>query len=104
MPRAGPSRTENLPATASGRGWSGSAKVYLAAEGRSASDRNNIMEAHEELGRRGQELREMTRDLDQLKADVDSFAMVIRFRSGIAASGQRPVSAAGDDGGGDGAA
>ena len=31
----------------------------------------------------------MTRDLDQLKADVDSVAMVIRFRSGIAASGQR---------------
>ncbi len=80
------------------------AKAYLAAEGRSVSDRNNIMEAHEELGRRGQELREMTRDLDQLKADVDSVAMVICFLSGIAASGQRPVSAAGDDDGGGGAA
>ena len=72
------------------------AKVYLAAEGRSISDRNNIVEAHEELGRKGQELREMTRDLDLVKIDVDIIAMVIRLRGGSAPTG------APSDGSGDG--
>jgi hypothetical protein len=38
------------------------------------------VDVSEELARKGQELREMTRDLDLLKVDVDIIAMVIRLR------------------------
>ena len=38
------------------------------------------VDVSEELARKGQELREMTRNLDLLKVDVDVIAMVIRLR------------------------
>jgi hypothetical protein len=38
------------------------------------------VDASEELGRKGQELREMTRDLDLLKVDIDVIAAVMRLR------------------------
>jgi hypothetical protein len=47
----------------------------------------NAVEASEELGRKGQEVREMTRDVDLLKADVDLIAMIIRSR-GAPGSGE----------------
>jgi hypothetical protein len=37
-----------------------------------------------DLARKGQELREMTRDLDLLRADVDVIAMVVRLRGAFA--------------------
>ena len=43
------------------------------------------------MARKGQELREVTRDLDLLKVDVDSIAIVIRFR------GASPPAAHGED-------
>jgi hypothetical protein len=58
------------------------AKAFLAAGSRYVSDRNNIVGASDELGRKGQEVREMTRDLDLLKADVDLLAMILRLRGG----------------------
>jgi hypothetical protein len=38
------------------------------------------VDASEELGRKGQQLREMSRDLDLLRADVDLIAMIVRLR------------------------
>src|ERR1051325_2861975 len=43
------------------------------------TERKTAVDASEELGRKGQELREMTRDLDLLKIDVDTLAMIIRL-------------------------
>jgi hypothetical protein len=38
------------------------------------------IDVSEEIAPKGQDLREMTRDLDLLKVDVDIIATVIRFR------------------------
>jgi hypothetical protein len=38
------------------------------------------VDVSEELARKGQEVREMTHDLDLLKVDVDTIAIVIRLR------------------------
>jgi hypothetical protein len=65
------------------------AKAFLAAPSRYMAERNNIVDASDELGRKGQELREMTRDLDLLKADVDLLDMIIRLRRGLAAAAGR---------------
>jgi hypothetical protein len=54
------------------------------------------VDVSEELARKGQELREMTRDLDLLKIDVDIIAMVIRLRGVSAASSQVEDAADGD--------
>ena len=54
------------------------------------SDRRSIVDASEELGRKGQEVREMTRDLDLLKTDVDVIAMVVRLRGAGAPAEIKP--------------
>src|SRR6266851_211880 len=55
------------------------AKAFMAGSG-GVTERRSAVDASEELGRKGQELREMTRDLDLLKTDVDLIVMVIRLR------------------------
>jgi hypothetical protein len=45
------------------------------------------IDVSEEIARKGQELREMTRDLDLLKVDVDIIAIVVRFRGASAPMG-----------------
>jgi hypothetical protein len=55
------------------------AKAFVNASG-GITERRNAVEASEEFGRKGQQLREMTRDLDLLKADVDLIAMIVRLR------------------------
>ena len=55
------------------------ARAFVHAAG-GVTERKTAVDASEELGRKGQELREMTRDLDLLKIDVDILAMVIRLR------------------------
>jgi hypothetical protein len=55
------------------------------------------IDVSEELARKGQELREMTRDLDLLKVDVDVTAMVIRLRGVSAAAGGQSEEAADGD-------
>ena len=50
---------------------------------RSAIERRNAVDASEELGRKGQEVREMTRDLDLLRTDVDLIAMIVRLRGAL---------------------
>jgi hypothetical protein len=55
------------------------AKMFTGSSG-GVTERNMAIDVSEEIARKGQELREMTRDLDLLKVDVDIIAIVIRFR------------------------
>jgi hypothetical protein len=58
------------------------AKTFMAGAG-GVTERKTAVEASEELGRKGQELREMTRDLDLLKIDFDVIAMIVRLRGAV---------------------
>jgi hypothetical protein len=55
------------------------AKTFVNSAG-GVTDRRMAVDVSEELARKGQELREMTRDLDLLKVDLDVIAIVIRLR------------------------
>ena len=55
------------------------ARAFAAASG-GVTERMNAVDAAEDLARKGQELREMSRDLDILKVDMDLIAMIIRLR------------------------
>jgi hypothetical protein len=61
------------------------AKMFIVSSG-GVTERKMVVDVSEELARKGQELREITRDLDLIKVDVDIIAMVIRLR-GVAAGG-----------------
>jgi hypothetical protein len=60
------------------------AKMFATGHG-NVSERNNAVSVSDELGRKGQEVREMTRDLDLLKLDVDVIAVMVRLRGAPAA-------------------
>ena len=62
------------------------AKMFVGSSG-GVTDRKMAVDVSEELARKGQELREMTRDLDLIKIEVDIIAMVIRLRGVSAAAG-----------------
>ena len=62
------------------------AKLFVSSSG-GVTERKMAVDVSEELARKGQEIREMTRDLDLLKVDVDVIAMVIRLRGVSAAAG-----------------
>jgi hypothetical protein len=62
------------------------AKAFAASSG-GISERKNAVDMSEELARKGQEVREMTRDLDLLRADVDLVAMIVRLRGAHALPG-----------------
>jgi hypothetical protein len=55
------------------------AKMFVGGIG-GVTERNMAIEHTEEIARKGHELREMTRELDLIKVDVDVIAIVIRFR------------------------
>jgi hypothetical protein len=55
------------------------AKAFVTDSG-GVTERRTAVDASEEFGRKGQELREITRDLDLLKTDVDLIAMIVRLR------------------------
>ena len=74
-----------MPATPNARVEWLRAKAFAASSG-SVSERKNAVDISEELARKGQEIREMTRDLDLLRADVDLVAMLVRLRGAHAAS------------------
>jgi hypothetical protein len=59
------------------------ARVFATSPG-GVTERKNAVDASEDLARKGQELREMTRDLDLLRADVDAIAMMVRMRGAFA--------------------
>jgi hypothetical protein len=68
------------------------ARAFVTGTG-GVTERKTAVDASEELGRKGQELREMTRDLDLLKIDFDVIAMIVRLRgaaAGIEAKGNDP--------------
>ena len=64
------------------------AKMFVSSSG-GVTDRKMAIDVSEELAKKGQELREMTRDLDLLKVDVDVIAMIIRLRGVSAAAGMQ---------------
>jgi hypothetical protein len=72
------------------------AKMFVANSG-GVTERKMAIDVSEELARKGQELREMTRDLDLLKVDVDVIAMVIRQRGVSAPAGMQAEDAADGD-------
>ena len=74
------------------------AKAFAATAG-GVTERRNAVELTEELARKGQDLREMTRDVDLAKADVDLIAMIVRLR-GAAAEERRRGGAGGARGDG----
>jgi hypothetical protein len=78
------------------------AKMFVSSTG-VVTERKMAVDVSEELARKGQELREMTRDLDLLKVDVDVIAMVIRLRGVSAAAGLHVEDAADGDPGREGA-
>ncbi len=61
-------------------------KMFVGGSG-GVTERNMAIDVSEEIARKGQELREMTRDLDLLKVDVDLIATVIRLRGASAPTG-----------------
>ena len=67
------------------------AKMFVGGSG-GVTERNMAIDVSEDIARKGQELCEMTRDLDLLKVDVHIIAIVIRFRDPSA-----PTDAQGED-------
>jgi hypothetical protein len=61
------------------------AKMFVSSSG-GVTERKIAVDVSEDLARKAQELREMTRDLDLLKVDVDVIATVIRLRGVSAAA------------------
>jgi hypothetical protein len=61
------------------------AKTFVTSAG-GVTERKMAVDSSEELGRKGQELREMTRDLDLLKVHVDVIAAVMRLRGAPASA------------------
>jgi len=73
------------------------AKMFTGSSG-GVTERNMAIDVSEEIARKGQELREMTRDLDLLKVDVDIIAIVIRLRGASAPTGAQGEEASDGDG------
>ncbi|MGH6704132.1 MAG: hypothetical protein ACREC2_04615 [Bradyrhizobium sp.] len=71
-------------------------KMFVGSSG-GVTERNMAVDTSEEIARKGQELREMTRDLDLLKVEVDTIAIVIRFRGASAPVGVQGEGAAESD-------
>jgi hypothetical protein len=61
------------------------AKAFASMTG-GVTERRTVVDASEELARKGQEVREMTRDLDLLRVEVDVIAMIARLRGAHAAT------------------
>jgi hypothetical protein len=71
------------------------AKMFVGGSG-GVTERNMAIDVSEEIARKGQEVREMTRDLDLLKVDVDLVATVIRLRGASTPTGAQADDAEGD--------
>jgi hypothetical protein len=77
------------------------AKMFVSSSG-GVTERNMAIDVSEEIARKGQELREMTRELDLLKVDVDIIATAIRFRGAPAPASAHVDDASESDAGHDG--
>jgi len=73
------------------------AKAFAGGSG-GVTERKYAVDASEEFGRKGQQVREMTRDLELLKADVDLIAMIVRLRgASVPVDGKADDAGEGDD-------
>ena len=72
------------------------ARMFVSSSG-GVTERNMAIDVSEEIARKGQELREMTRDLDLLKVDVDIIAIAIRLRGTSAPAGAQSKDAGESD-------
>ncbi|HXO70392.1 MAG TPA: hypothetical protein VN838_15625 [Bradyrhizobium sp.] len=77
------------------------AKMFTSSSG-GVTERNMAIDVSEEIARKGQEVREMTRDLDLVKVEVDIIASVIRFRGAPAPAAVHAEDASEGDSGHDG--
>lgn len=59
------------------------ARAFAATSG-GVAERRSVVDSSEDIARKAQQVREMTRDLDLLKADIDLAAMVVRLRGAFA--------------------
>jgi hypothetical protein len=73
------------------------ARMFVSSTG-GVTERNMAIDVSEEMARKGQELREMTRDLDLLKVDTDIIGIVIRSRGASERAGVQGEDAADGDG------
>ena len=73
------------------------ARMFVSSAG-GVTERNMAIDVSEEIARKGQEVREMTRELDLLKIDVDIIATVIRFRGAPAPAAHGEEASEGDTG------
>ena len=73
------------------------AKMFISSPG-GVTERNMAIDVSEEIARKGQEVREMTSELDLLKVDVDLIAIVIRLRDASAPAGAQGEDAADGEG------
>src|SRR5436190_20678108 len=71
------------------------AKAFVSSSG-GVTERKMATDISEELARKGQELREMTRDLDLLKVEIDVIAIVMRLR-GTHAPAESPTDEAAEN-------
>jgi hypothetical protein len=74
------------------------ARLFTESAG-GVTERNMAIDVSEEIARKGQEVRAMTRDLDLLKVDVDTIAIVIRLRGVSPQAGVQAEDATGSDAG-----
>src|SRR5215216_628636 len=74
------------------------AKIFVNSSG-GVTERRMAVDVSEELGRKGQELREMTYELELLKVDIDVIAIVVRSRGAhVPAAVQAEEAAEGEPG------
>jgi hypothetical protein len=55
------------------------AHTFVTSKG-GVTERTNVVDASEEMAKKGQHVREMTRELDLIKCDVDLVAGILRAR------------------------
>ena len=77
------------------------AKMFTSSSG-GVTERNMAIDVSEEIARKGQEVREMTRELDLVKVEVDIIANVIRLRGAPAPAGMHGEDASENDSGHEG--
>jgi hypothetical protein len=65
------------------------AKMFVNTAG-GVTERKMAVDVSEELARKGQEVRETTRDLDMLKIDVDVIETIMRLRGAHSFAGAQP--------------
>src|SRR4030081_2012619 len=78
------------------------AKMFTTSSG-GGTERNMAIDVSEEIARKGQELREMTRDIDLSKVNVNTIAIVIQLRGASGPAGGHSEDAAESDAERDGA-